>query len=447
MTGSQTPGAYRGGTVPDPLRLPSIRPEELVPDSGADRLRLAIFRALLAMLALLLFAGQEKGFVFVGYLSLPFILLGRTDRRLFAIALLPGIAIISGLVFSGGKQAYDVFKDIYYLSFPVFALLFGVAFADTMPRGRLLRIIVLVGSLLSLRHILAVLLRFDGPVDLQEIRSQVGAGSPFTMLALVILICALSRTYGFPLFARREHLWFALALNLSAFLADFSRTLWISFVVMLLVLFHRSIGRRLFASLAVVSVAGVVIWFLVFRAPGSMAAAKLLNSFTEIFATDFADPRNIHINYRAFEALQAMLMIRDADLARRTLGLGLGTQIDLGQYVQLSGGLRRYIPILHNGYAYLFVKSGAVGFASILVAWFAILRFCLRSPDRRRGGFSAMFAVAIACFIFIANLVVSALYNPGFILPAFILGAFLGYASMPEDASGARGRTPRAGVP
>jgi O-antigen ligase len=93
------------------------------------------------------------------------------------------------------------------------------------------------------------------------------------------------------------------------------------------------------------------------------------------------------------------------------------------------------IPILHNGYVYILIKSGAIGLAIYLAFMWALYRrgrAHARSSDPI-AAFSGMMIITIAAAILLTTSVITGIYNKGGLIPLmFLLGSFLcatsGYA-------------------
>lgn len=101
---------------------------------------------------------------------------------------------------------------------------------------------------------------------------------------------------------------------------------------------------------------------------------KLARSLDEISVQDYTDFKSINENWRGYETARALKMYYSGSPIEWLFGHGFGAQVDLGLAMPLGGvpgeqqELKRFIPILHNGYAYLLVKGGAV--ATLLFGYF-----------------------------------------------------------------------------
>ncbi|MGC3977978.1 MAG: hypothetical protein QM751_06935 [Paludibacteraceae bacterium] len=60
----------------------------------------------------------------------------------------------------------------------------------------------------------------------------------------------------------------------------------------------------------------------------------------------------------------------DGNFLELFFGKGLGQLIDLKMYIELAGTDWRYIPVLHNGYAYILVKTGIIGVLFFVIFYF-----------------------------------------------------------------------------
>ena len=107
------------------------------------------------------------------------------------------------------------------------------------------------------------------------------------------------------------------------------------------------------------------------------------------------------------------------------VGTGHGSLVNLKFYAPLSGDPKglRYISELHNGYMYVFYKTGAIG---LLLYLLAVFRWYAYAYKRRR--MSTLMVSAIGTIYIFSTLTITGIYNGRDVI-IFILGALLYYAS------------------
>jgi hypothetical protein len=136
-------------------------------------------------------------------------------------------------------------------------------------------------------------------------------------------------------------------------------------------------------------------------------------------------------NYRGYETMKAIEQYQKGNLGQLVFGQGFGTLVDIeGYYVMENTTL---IPIFHNGYAYILLKTGILGllcFAFVYINIFSYCRKILRSVKqitRNSASFFPLFVIAGLSSLYVINIVVSAIFNSVYILPMITTGFFLQY--------------------
>jgi hypothetical protein len=89
----------------------------------------------------------------------------------------------------------------------------------------------------------------------------------------------------------------------------------------------------------------------------------------EVWITEAMSRSEIDDNWRGYEAARAMGQWSAGGPPRWLFGEGMGALVDLGMFQTLTrsrADARRFIPIMHNGYMTVLVKTGLVGIALYL---------------------------------------------------------------------------------
>ncbi|SNB47969.1 O-antigen ligase [Geobacter sp. DSM 9736] len=402
-----------------PTRMPELLLLSLL--IGSCFLPAEIISAVMLLLFLLLIAdpfGEGELHRFPG--MMPFLLL-----------------LLAGLLDAPGNAARDVAKDLWYVGNAAMTLWVAFLAARKMEGlTGILRIFLAAGVVVAFIH----LCRFAvDPMLLSssviEIRTEAGVGYLLPALGLGVLLA--DWRYGLGLVQNRIPSWLCGGLCLASVTLAFSRTLWIALLTFLLVLVGLSYLKQMMKAAAV---AGAILIALMAsplsdeRAePGSEAtfSEKITNSLAELRVADYEDDSDIHRNWRGFESYRALQTYAEGGAWTHLVGKGFGTGIDLGLTMVLMEEEFDSIPILHNGYLYLLVKAGLAGVAAYLAYMFlsirrgaAILR--LQPRQARACGY---LIIALTLFMLQATLVISGLFNKGWIFPGtLLLGMLLGHA-------------------
>ncbi len=88
---------------------------------------------------------------------------------------------------------------------------------------------------------------------------------------------------------------------------------------------------------------------------------KIARSVREVVVKEYTTYRDININWRGHETWKALETFGSGNVLQKIIGHGFGALVDLDMKMILAGEEFTEIPILHNGYAYILVKTGMTG--------------------------------------------------------------------------------------
>jgi len=301
-------------------------------------------------------------------------------------------AIVLGLVAGIGADRYLYFKDAWYYSNPAVIIAVGFVLGrllNDVKRG--LRAFVVGGTLVALYHLIPFAIHPDLLLrQATQIRALTGTGYYATSLVVIVLFGWWGRwrsALGLsPAFA-----WLALVLCGASTVLSFSRTM-----AMVVLLGGLAMGgffaRREWLRVGLF-VAALLIGLGVLQAAVDTSSVqakrsfigKLARSTEELSVQDYTTRLDINTNWRGYETSRALDSWAQAGLAKQVFGQGFGAQVDLGLFQNLSNDSRaavRFIPIFHNGYVYLLVKTGVVG----VLLYLGALWWMYRIGRRTAGG-------------------------------------------------------------
>lgn len=364
----------------------------------------------------------------IGYAGLVPFLFTELKYKRFYLMLLPLILIlISGLLFSYSHFSTDVIRDVFYFINPLIFMILGGVLAMNINFELFLKYIILVGTSLSVVYIVETLLNFGFNIfaNQAEIRGLIGVGNPLSIMALVLAIYNKRYDILNGIFIKKNIRLFTFINMFSMFLFG-SRTYFVIFLVFLLFLSYPLLKRNALKYFIIVFVILSFI-FLIFQLnKENFIIQKALYTINEISANQELDDENIYLNFRGYETLMAIDTYMQGDFFEKFFGHGLGKLIDLKMDVYLGGSEWQFIPVLHNGYAYLLVKAGVVG---VFFFFLFLLRSIILSKSIfHRNNILSLFLLASVFSIYIVNYVVSAFFNMEFILLMIVIGSLLQYS-------------------
>ena len=345
------------------------------------------------------------------------------------------------------------FKDIWYFTLSIVYLSFGyLTFERVGQWQRFLQPMLVAGGGIAVYSLVnAAVHRNDlaSASSVDAYREVTGTGTFIPMLPLILVL--LLRRAQLP--AGGLERWktmrvFFYITSTAAILITFSRTHILMLAAgALCTLQFRSAVRRVLGSGGI----GMAVMLAVLGAGGYYAATassgplsmfmnKVVNSSSEVKVRayeTFADINNI---WRGFEAYRAEKTYLGYSTGDNIFGGGGGALVDLGIAMQLSSTQAfKYIPITHNGYMYLLVKTGVAGLCLfalflaqlLLTAWKALR---LRTPPATLAGLALLWTPLV---IAATQGVITGIFNKGELMPVLFLtgAAAAGYAQQCRQVS------------
>lgn len=324
------------------------------------------------------------------------------------------IAFISS--FFNDEANYNFFRDIAYLLKPIIGLLLGYQLLKKFPNS-FFNTVLISGVLISIGHLLLVFitfLRFQS-ISVNLIRTYCGYFSDYEVYALILLM--FHKKFDFIIGKNKFYL-FVLLLSLSSFLY-LSRTNFIQFIILFIAMkgFFK-INKR---SLILVSTTLILVlagYAAVYQSNPSRGG-KGLEAFLykikiapeEAFKSKVNkdDWKDFNDNYRSFENIITVRQVSAGGASDVIFGNGLGATINLGREVLTNDEtIVQYIPILHNGFATVFLKSGLLGVLFLLLSIWLLLNH--KKSDIPLVQNINLLLVGTAFFLVVSNWVFMGLY-------------------------------------
>ena len=206
-----------------------------------------------------------------------------------------------------------------------------------------------------------------------------------------------------------------------------SRVYYFSFLIfILLYLFYAFVAKYKKIGLILFSGVFVILLFLIYQMINGegFVAEKMRNSLDEMFIQEFDGYDSVINNWRAYELFEAFNTMMQGSALNKILGFGFGKLVHLEMELLLPGIELDYIPILHNGFAYVMVKTGAVG---ILIYILFAINLLFKSSRRIRLGSDHKTAFILLLATIIAVYFTTLVVNGFFSGESFFLLLFIGY--------------------
>ncbi|GAB5400729.1 MAG: hypothetical protein Aureis2KO_23140 [Aureisphaera sp.] len=346
-----------------------------------------------------------------------------------------GIGLLSLFTFDGG--IYDFVKDFVYFLRPITVLL-AVYFSvkNLEKKTDFFNLLVLTGFAFAFIHIVHISVEIIGMrPNVEKFRNKFGRFNHVEMLALFSVICV----KGIPVKKTRLKVlyqFFVLCLTIS-FLLYFSRTMMVVLVLMVLGYYGylKLNARGAIALFGMFVMGGLFILFLSqyepteTKDPGLISTflTKMKNSYTETlepikFDKNQLDRRELWPRWRAYEA---SLVWNEVNEEKSWFtGKGFGSTVDVGFDIFLQGEEIRHLPTVHNGVAYVYMKTGLIGLLVYLsMIGMLYMQYYKEESIGNNVSFNRLL-VGCAFYIFASSLVVTGIFKP-YDMATFLIGGIL----------------------
>lgn len=349
-------------------------------------------------------------------------------------------------------------KDLWYFTLPIVYLSFGyLCFERVGQWARLIQPMLVAGGGIAVYSLLNAIVHRDSLSSASSVdayREVTGTGTFVPMLPVILVL--LLRRARLP--ARGLERWkpmrvFFYVASTGAILITLSRThiLLLAAGALCTLQFKAAVRRvvhgggiGLLCMLAVLFAGGYYVAHAS-SGPLGMFMSKVVNSSSEVKVRAYETFSDINDHWRGFEAYRAEKTYETYSAGDKIFGGGGGSLVDLGIAMQLSATQAfKYIPITHNGYMYLLIKTGVCGWClfalfilQLLVTAWKALR--LRTAEATLAGLALLWTPLV---IVATQGVITGLFNKGELMPVlFLTGAAV--ASYTQQQGRARSAHPR----
>lgn len=303
---------------------------------------------------------------------------GKIDNYFLKQLPLMFIPILLGIIGFYRLSFMDVIRDIYYYLIPIIFTTISYIFSKRFSIKDIISSFILFGFAFSFLYIIIVLQKFGFDIvnNFLLIRDEINPGNSLTIISLFILI--FKRKFGLTEQYSNLTKFIFIIINIIAFILFGSRTYLVALFIFFFFLYFSKISIKKMFLITSLIVLGMII-FINFnsfeqRKDGEEITfvSKLISSFVEIGDDEFITERDITTKYRAYEAIMAFKTFSNGSFLEQIFGRNFGALVDLELYVQLGEGEFRFIPVLHNGFLYLLVKTGIVGLSCYFMLFYYI---------------------------------------------------------------------------
>ena len=364
-------------------------------------------------------------------------------NKLFFKTILP-ILIIFLLGFVGilfnKVTFFNVFKDIFHFLKPITGLLIGYFFYRKIDDFKMfVKTIVVVGLLSAVIHF-GILFFISGFSSVNEIR-EFGRDNFLELFSLFFLLFY-KKFQNDTLFKNQFQHFFFVVLLFASNVLYFSRTMIVVAIILLITIYgYTIITKRGLRIIGVVFVSILLFYGYLFSIKISRNQTgiesflyKVKNAPSEIFKTkiDRENHKDLWDHWRGYEAKRAFSLM-EKDPKSYVIGTGYGSLVNLKFFAPLTENYKdkgiKYISELHNGYVYIYYKTGI--FSLFLYLLFLINLYIKIYYNKN---FETYFISAIGVAFLFTTLTITGMYNSRDVI-VFLLGALLFFEKKSKTAT------------
>lgn len=317
---------------------------------------------------------------------------------------------VIGFTSIDNASVVDIFRDFIFFFIPFVFFMAGINFRN--ENGDIEALIVKTMFIYAILFLIFVGYQFaaNGYLDRQLIRDNVSYGSFLSLLGMYIIFFNSRRWWHG--FSKAYFFIFPFV-----FFLESSRTYAIMFILFITIYIYKQWRMRALLLFAFIALVCCMV-FLPFDID-ELVNVYFYKLVGEVMSADAWTKDSIVTNYRAYETEMGLKMYNQMSLAGMIFGQGFGSYIPLDFKVLLGETEYDAIPLTHNGYVYLLIKTGLLGlFCFALFFTNLLLRSVRLRSTRHNVGF-----VGILIGLLLANWVICGFFN----IQSAVAYVFLGY--------------------
>lgn len=348
---------------------------------------------------------------------------------IFLLFTIFAIAFIS--MFFENNSIYNIVRDSWYLLKPILVIYAAYFLTSKLDdKDFFFRAVIYIGIIAAGIHLFKVFPELLGEAKkITKIRSSSGKGNIVEIFSLAFLY--LNKENKF--FKTRNLKYGLYALLLSSIIFYFSRTMILLFFMA--VFSMKGYLRLTKTSLRYIGIliASGLLFFAYLNTINLDADDPGLRGFlykikiapSELTKTEINvnDHRDLWDHFRAYEAARAIETSKENGLKAIVFGNGLGSLVNLDFQARLAGKEVQFIPIIHNGYVFVFFKAGLLGLLVYLLFLITLYFKVYNHKLSKNYIITSRFLSTIGVYYVFTSLVITGVYNPSDTMAVFLGGS------------------------
>lgn len=363
---------------------------------------------LCAVIAAQNYLPTELSSPFIVLLGFSIMILSKIQRSYFRLVWPLLVVLATEFIGISGHESRDIFRDIAYALMPISLIFMGYWMVGTRRMWPIfLKVMVMCSFVISLIHLSAFAQNPELLInESMDVRKTVGGTGDLVILVLVLGL--LQQRLGInDLFPKLAPRFIVIPMLLASIILSYSRTNYLVGIILSLSLLGlvSQLSHRFILSIAAIMVSFTILVVVTPKDEEGTFRGKIVNSISEIMVSDYQDMAGINKNWRGFEAQKAVDTFLSGNIQQQVFGQGLGALVDLGFFIPLGGEgdvIFRYIPVIHNGYAYILVKAGLLGLFCYALFYISIIRYTVRNSHTTNSEQIFLVRLMMGCILSLA---------------------------------------------
>ena len=270
-------------------------------------------------------------------------------------------------------MVYPYLRDGFYFLLPIAALCAGIGIYkdDTSFHAMLRGIIIACIVITAFNYFDYILVILHNPVISLNARYGLGLDSNAALIGFILLISIIR--YSSLVFSSRTN-WILIILFITSIVVSLSRTnILIALAATVFPAVNRIISGRILMLIIFVS-AGVIVFAAPFLDISTNTVTtqsfieKIYGSVSEVMVRDLSSLQEINENWRAYEAFLGIEKYLSGTVVELFFGQGFGSSVSASYIFDEKF---QVIPIFHNGFITVILKTGLIG---VFIYYYFFLR-------------------------------------------------------------------------
>ncbi|MFC3809466.1 O-antigen ligase family protein [Lacihabitans lacunae] len=332
---------------------------------------------------------------------------------------------------SQSPKLNDILRDIFLLSSVPIFFFFGSLLQSLNKRNLSNYHLILLLSFYSvIFHLYNIFNASISFVSIDDFRFELGRSSLIEVFGFCLMLIIILRRPIFGQDFKNIYLYIAIFFLTISIVFYFSRTMYISIIVM--TLFSFGILKINLKSVLIFFSLLLIFYNIIEEVNSFNFKNELLTKFTKIYSELFSykvhqfDFRDINTKWRSYETFKALELFSNSSWIEKFLGHGLGYRLRLDTSIQLGQFEYQSIPTFHNGFIYVLLKFGVLG----LFLFILFIQKLINNKKLKNNINTHRFFLGMTIAILFATISSGGFFNPAFSLSIITLGSQFGQRNL-----------------